>query len=375
MSHRMTLALVAVVLAAAGCREADVPEVEDGADVGETIEADGLGDADIPRKVDIVLLVHTAYYQSLFEGPVVWSFPEDVAALLVDAGLDVRIGLLSADMGSPGRIYPDESGTWCGRPCDRADGTSSSDNGLLINTPPCWPEEEPYSWMPDGCGPYPLPGPGVEYPRFLAGDDEDLGSWLACFLDRRDGCPVAQPLESLYQAFEPGRNEGFLREGSILAVFMLLTEDDCSVADAEVLREGHEIEPRGHGAMCAFRQEHLHPLDRYVERLLAVRPPDDLVVAVFAGPDEPYSWCPPLEVCGGADSGCTDATPCLVLRECADEWAYASPRLHDFVRQLGATSGGNPVGFSGTPCAGFAGGWPRSELTRFKDAILVRAGR
>jgi hypothetical protein len=344
-------------------------------------DADAGGDADatdVRPAIDVLLVLFTDHNEAQQYIPsIVYFFPDDFVVPLSEAGVDVRVGILSADMGTSGCIIDRDGCLGCGPcPCDRPDGTSSSDGGRLVAWPPCWPEDPgASSWAdsdPPGCGPFTLEPPTEGWPGWMEGSDPRFRDWLACFAIRGDGCEAAQPLESLYQALEPGRNPGFLRDGSILAVLIVAPVDDCSTGDPRVFESGMPVDPVGAHEKCAYRAEMLYPIERYVDRLLEVRPRERLAIAVYAGPDEEYTWCTPGTGC----SWCSETRPCLQWTVCVDglEDVYPSPRLHGFVRLLGHTAWGSPVGISGQSCPDFFGlhGAAEEDLEAFREAVLDR---
>ena len=117
------------------------------------------------------------------------------------------------------------------------------------------------------------------------------------------GCAFEQQLESVLKAVTPSTsgvrfhagssgqgdraNAGFLRDDSILAVVMLSDEDDCSAADPELFRSGSGGPYDGYplNQRCAFYDDALHPIARYVDGLRALRAaaPERLLFAAIVG--------------------------------------------------------------------------------------------
>jgi len=108
-----------------------------------------------------------------------------------------------------------------------------------------------------------------------------------------DGCGEEQPFEAMLKALTPasspirflgatrghadGLNRGFLRDDSVLAIVVLSDEDDRSFENADFLAIDDQ-------RLRVESDRWLHPLDRYVTGLTALRPnPSQLVYAVIAG--------------------------------------------------------------------------------------------
>jgi hypothetical protein len=303
-----------------------------------------------------------------------------LARSLVERGIDLRIGVVSADLGSAGGVFYDDYPTsGCGRPCDRLDGTSSSDEGRLLTLPDCWPEEPERCWWqesPPEQFPYPPPPGG--YPAFLDAGDPRFGEWIHLLVVRSDGCALSQPLESLFRALDGRTNPGFLREGSVLAVLHVSRRDDCSVADPAAVAPFSADRPGGFVSRCSWRSDLLHPVERYADRLLAIRPAERLVVGVFAGIDAEPRWCTGSEPACAETSGPCDAEhPCLLWESCPRPEGLSlppAPRLHDFSRRLGVTVDGRPVAVHGSSCA-FHDGDTSLVAESFREEILERARR
>jgi hypothetical protein len=132
------------------------------------------------------------------------------------------------------------------------------------------------------------------------------------------GCGFEQPLESMVRALDANpANAGFLRPDALLAVIVLTDEDDCSVRD-ERLFDGTQTEidsPLGpltsyrcfeFGVTCdvntrtATGERHacqprsdadalLHPVQRYVDFLTALKDPGRIAVTIIGGPVTDFS--------------------------------------------------------------------------------------
>lgn len=84
-----------------------------------------------------------------------------------------------------------------------------------------------------------------------------------------------------------GANEGFLRDGSVLAIVVLTDEEDCSIPDYGILdADAPEFGGRSVNlnVRCARYPDALHPVQRYIDGLLQLRPsPSQIVFAPIAG--------------------------------------------------------------------------------------------
>lgn len=115
-----------------------------------------------------------------------------------------------------------------------------------------------------------------------------------------DGCGFEQPLEAALKALTPstspirffgdtgghgdGANAGLVRASSILAIVLLVDEDDCSAADPSL----YDLDDPAFGdpdLRCVQHPEALHSIERYADGFLALRPgrPDTLLFAAIAG--------------------------------------------------------------------------------------------
>lgn len=112
------------------------------------------------------------------------------------------------------------------------------------------------------------------------------------------GCGYEQPLEAMLKALTPAGSPirffdntrghgdlhaGFLRPGAQLAVIVLANEDDCSAMDSEIYNSSSGRFTPDLNLRCAFHEEALHPIERYVDGLLAVVPASRLTFATIAG--------------------------------------------------------------------------------------------
>ncbi|AKF09465.1 hypothetical protein [Sandaracinus amylolyticus] len=198
---------------------------------------------------------------------------------------DLHVGVITPDLGVGGYTIPS---------CD--DEANFGDDGVLREVASA-----------DGCS--------ATYPPILefgAGDDPAaFANDVACVARvGTGGCGFEQPLEAALKALSPstpqpytapdyvpptfvagtsghadGANAGFLRDGSLLAVIVLTDEEDCSVRDVELFDTSSPRYVTDLNLRCFAYPEALHPVERYVGGLLALRAdrPDLFALAVIAG--------------------------------------------------------------------------------------------
>ena len=81
-----------------------------------------------------------------------------------------------------------------------------------------------------------------------------------------------------------GLNAGFLRADSVLAVLLVTDEEDCSVTDYAIFYRDPRFASVGLNLRCFTFPRYLHPIGRYADGLLALRPyATRLVYAGFVG--------------------------------------------------------------------------------------------
>lgn len=87
------------------------------------------------------------------------------------------------------------------------------------------------------------------------------------------------------QGHEDGANMDFVREDALLVILVVTDEDDCSAFDPDIFnRESSRYPDPNLNIRCALYQDQaVHPLQRYVDGLLAAHPPERLVYHVVAG--------------------------------------------------------------------------------------------
>jgi hypothetical protein len=204
----------------------------------------------------------------------------------------LHVGVIDADMGvqseSAAELFEAQS-----FPCDLMG------NDAVMRT----------SGVDTECVPETLAPNEGRFLQFVPGETAlpQLTDDVQCLFDTGNvGCFVEQPLEASLKAITPahsdirfygdtggqgagGANDGFLRDGSLLTAVVLTTEDDCSVADGSLF----ELEPDGqkragsYNSRCDLERNasYLHPVRRYVDGLLALRPqhPQLVLYSLIAG--------------------------------------------------------------------------------------------
>jgi len=158
------------------------------------------------------------------------------------------------------------------------------------------------------------------YPSFLefrpaeGGDPVAFASDVECVaVLGTSGCGFQQPLEATLKALTPstspitfaggtvghadGANAGFLRHDSLLAIIMVTDGDDCSALDSDLFNPSSTRYPGDRNLRCFQYPEALHPVQRYVDGLLATREdPDLLVFAAITGIPEDVNPDPGMPI-------------------------------------------------------------------------------
>ena len=237
--------------------------------------------------VDLLLMVDNSNTMAEQQALLVEQLPRLVGALasgdVDDDGTrdfppvrSLHVGVVSSDMGTGGFTVPT-----CFEP-------SFGDDGVLRTQ-----------------GNTHIPGCMASYPRFLEfwpGDDvAAFTSQVTCAaLMGVRGCGFEQPLEAVLKALTPstapiafnmgtsghadGINNGFVRDDSVLAVLVLTDENDCSAADPEIFNPDTSVYRGDLNLRCFQYPEAVHPIERYVDGLLALRTdPDRLIFAAISG--------------------------------------------------------------------------------------------
>jgi hypothetical protein len=190
---------------------------------------------------------------------------------------DLHVGVVTADMGVGGYTVPT---------CTRAD---HGDDGILRTI----------GRVDAGCM--------ETYPPFLAFEPgsgvipEDFAAEVACVANAgTGGCGFEQQLEAVLKATTPstsgirffggttghadGVNAGFLRDDSILVVFLLTDENDCSAVDPGMYDPSSVTYAGDLNLRCFNYPGAQHPVARFVDGILALRSdPRDLIFTAVTG--------------------------------------------------------------------------------------------
>jgi hypothetical protein len=174
------------------------------------------------------------------------------------------------------------------------------------------------------------------------------------------GCGFEQPLEAMVQALDANPvNAGFLRPGALLAVVILTDEDDCSARDPALFDSTQTELDSPLGPLGSFRcfefgvtcdvntrtatgERHacqprsdagalLHPIQRYVDFLTALKDPGQIAVTVIAGPVPDHA----VEV-GRSDLELPELQP---ICQTETAMAYPAVRLQAFAAHFNPPSG------------------------------------
>ncbi len=252
----------------------------------------GLADAGTirPEQVDLLFLVDNSNSMSQEQASLARALPSFVEALVSgDVDLDgtrdftpvgsLQLGVVTSDMGTGGFTVPT---------CAMSD---FGDDGLLRRS----------STSGDPMCPLMLPA-------FLTYDPMDgvmpaaFAREAACLTTTgTGGCGFEQQLEAVLKAVTPstspirffrdtrGHGDGphrrFVRPDSILVVVMVTDENDCSALDPGIFDPRSDRYSADLNLRCFSYPTALHPIERYVDGLLALRAsePGRLVYATIAG--------------------------------------------------------------------------------------------
>lgn len=191
---------------------------------------------------------------------------------------DLRVGVVSSDMGTGGFTIPT-----CNEP-------NFGDDGILNRAT----AGAGCTDIPAGAPPYLALQPG--------GDVGGFTNASACLLNLgTQGCGFEQQLDAMLKSVTPqagpltfvngsrghgdGANENFVRDDSLLVIVMLTDEDDCSAQNPDLFnRDSATFTDPDLNLRCSrYEDQAMHPIQRYVDGLLAVHPPERLLYHVVAG--------------------------------------------------------------------------------------------
>lgn len=176
---------------------------------------------------------------------------DDFIDPLLSAGLDLRIGVTTTDVGNPrcpaASTRPAKGNLRLSSCLDRIDdgdftffGTDPPIDASAICTDKCFYTNDDLEVQPTATAlePDPKPRPWIELHD--GGSNVSTGTaheQLSCFLPQGiHGCGFESPLEAMYTALiranTPGESSyGFLREDATLAIIIITDETDCSAQD------------------------------------------------------------------------------------------------------------------------------------------------
>lgn len=239
-------------------------------------------------KLDVLFMIDNSgglsSARSVFSQSLADFFTRLSATRSASGAPDIHVGFVTSDLGAGGHPVPT---------CDSYLG----DDGVLVR-----------SGVGPDCGDVIQPGA----PPFLSlrstTDVDEFASDASCLAYIGDrGCGVEQQLEAVLKALTPSssplrfamdtaghgtaENAGFLRDDSVLAVILLTEEDDCAIRDPELFDINSEVYTETNLNLRCFRYGEpsigaVHPIERYVDGLLALRSPERLVFAAVAGVPE-----------------------------------------------------------------------------------------
>ncbi len=155
-------------------------------------------------------------------------------------------------------------------------------------------------------------------PRCRNYSNQSLEDLFSCVADLgTGGCGFEQHMEAMYKALDPSNtnNVGFIRENAFLAIIFLTDEDDCSASNPQLFDTAQDSLDSTLGYLTSYRCFEfgvtcdinsrtaqgtrqncvprddagalLHPINRYIDFLQALKDPQMLVVAAIAGPVTP----------------------------------------------------------------------------------------
>jgi hypothetical protein len=303
-------------------------------------------------ELDVLLMVDDSGSMGEEQASLVRELPR-IAEVLATGDLDgdgmqdfpavasLHLGVVSSDMGTAGFRIPT---------CDGPSG----DDGILRTA-----------------GNTTLAGCGELYPSFATYDADDpsadgraFASDVGCVAVLGvSGCGFEQQLEASLKAITPstsairfeggsvghadGANDGFLRDGSVLAVLSITDENDCSAADAELFDPTSSTYTEDLNLRCFLHPGALHPASRYADGLLATRrAPADLVFGLIAGIPEDLASATPDYDAILRDPRMVEridpAMPTRLAPSCDEEGrgvAFPPTRLVEVARQIDAAGG------------------------------------
>lgn len=247
----------------------------------------------IADAVDILFVMDNSATMAEEQASVTQNLSAFISTLETAAGgrPSLHLGVISTDLGA---------GPFQIQAC-----SGNGDDGILQNAPqgPCTPPDDRFIKDEiDGAGRI------INYP---AGQLADTFSCIAQL--GTIGCGFEQPLEAMRRALDGSRpeNQGFVRDGALLAIVYLGDEDDCSAKNVELFdtdetklgpissyrcfKHGVVCDPDddtvGSRSNCRPRDDsqYLFGVSDYIDFLVGRKPPERLVVAGIIGPASPVN--------------------------------------------------------------------------------------
>lgn len=310
-ARRACVVIAALVLA--GCYRDFVIAPRPGADAGTVARDAGppaprpdagwtepIGVCSVPSGVDLIFVVDNSSSMSEEQESLGAQIPAMIEALVEPPdddgdGLpdwapipDLRVAVITTDMGSGGHAVPTcDGGTF---------GARFGDDGILRT-----------SGRPGAVG-CPVTSPSIF--AFAPGETVDAMELACTASPGNSGCGFEQPLEAALKALSPSapasytppsyeppifaegtlghgdrEHDGFVRDDTLLVVVIVTDEDDCSIRTPELLDPSSTTYVGDLNLRCFTYPEAVHPVERYVGGLTALRArrPDLLALAVIAG--------------------------------------------------------------------------------------------
>lgn len=262
--------------------------------------ADAMPLPDVPPSmategVDVLFVIDNSGSMSQEQASLAANFQRFISNLETTYGRlpDLHIGVISTDMGAGAN-----PGTGC---------SATGDDGSLHTNTACGIDDAYIIDIDDGAG------------GRIQNHDNSLADAFSCISQLGiNGCGFEQPLNSLRRALDgsnPG-NDGFLRDGAMLAVVILSDEDDCSVSDPSMFDTtqndinaplgplesfrcfefGVRCEPddprtTGERQQCTPRLDspYMPNVQHYIDFLKQLKPPGEVIVATIQGDPSPVT--------------------------------------------------------------------------------------
>jgi len=318
------------LLLAAACHDVKTPL----ADAGPDTDADSDVDGPIMalKGVDVLLVLDNSISMGEEQKSLSSAMFSLVNALMdpvsgVGVG-DVRIGVVTTDMGLSWGGHPYEEGDgWPGdmaaTSCDEA-----GDDGALQSYP------EGTTLM---LGDDEVACPAPEDP-WITGDpaspDDDFALEAACLTQQGTlGCGWEQPLASASRALHRVDKELFLRADALLAIVVVSDEDDCSMEDGPGMFATDEVQAGMMTPACLEHTELLYTVEHYIEDFRSAK--GGAVNGVFLGAIVGVPQGPACEGFGDHISDCLQQEEMMLTRADVGEMIYYLPaceRWEDYIQ-------------------------------------------